>query len=150
MEWKSGCEDNHARVLVNDGFERGRAASTIFNHFAVHGDCFTFAATEIEVMKIRSKMSEWYDIKVRGVQGTRQRDVREMEILGRNLRWTEEGLEYEANDRHPRALLEEMGLCHGRRRSTAQRSSVRQSDKEETRNCWKQPSTRGSGAGWRR
>ena len=37
-------------------------------------------------------MHEWYDVKVRGVLGSGKRDVHEIEILGRNLTWTEEGL----------------------------------------------------------
>ena len=45
-------------------------------------------------------MHEWYDVKVRGVLGSGKRDVHEIEILGRNLTWTEEGLEYEGSDKH--------------------------------------------------
>ena len=37
-------------------------------------------------------------------------DVHEIEILGRNLTWTEEGLEYEGSDKHRQALLEGLGL----------------------------------------
>ena len=44
-------------------------------------------------------MPEWYDTKVRGVLGNRERDIHEMEILRRLLRWAENGLENEANDR---------------------------------------------------
>ena len=57
---------------MSDGFQRGRAASTIFYHprthvrVVVHGDNFTFAAKESQLRKIRSKMCEWYEIKVRG------------------------------------------------------------------------------------
>ena len=35
---------------------------------------------------------------------------REIETLVRNLTWTEEGLEYEGNDKHRGALLEGLGL----------------------------------------
>ena len=44
----------------------------------VNGDDFKFAATQSEVRKIRSKMREWCDIKVRGVLGSGKRDVRDM------------------------------------------------------------------------
>ena len=37
----------------------------------VYGDDVTFAATELELIKIRPKMYEWYDVKVRGVFGSR-------------------------------------------------------------------------------
>ena len=92
----SGRDDDYARRLVNDGFQRGRAASTRFYHLtcvslAVHGDDFTFAATESELRKMRSRMCEGYHVKVRGILGSGKRNVREMEILGRSLRWTEEG-----------------------------------------------------------
>ena len=54
----SGCEDDHARRLVNDGPHRGRAAPKIFYHLCVagHGDDFTFAATESELRNMPSRM----------------------------------------------------------------------------------------------
>ena len=112
----SGWEDDYARRLVEEGFRRSRAASTIFYHpktqmrVVVHGDDFTFAGTESELKRIQAKMHEWYDVKVRGILGSGKRDVHEIEILGRNLTWTEEGLEYEGSDKHRRALLAGLGL----------------------------------------
>ena len=76
----------------------------------MHGDDFTSADTESELRKIEAKMHEWYDVKVRGILGSGKRDVHEIEILGRNLTWTEKGLEYEDSDKHRRALLEGLGL----------------------------------------
>ena len=112
----SGWEDDYTRRLVEDGFRRSRAASTIFHHpktqvrVVVHGDDFTFAGTQSELKRIQAKMHEWYDVKVRGVLGSGKRDVHEIEILGRNLTWTEEGLEYEGSDTHRQALLDGLGL----------------------------------------
>ena len=60
--------------------------------------------------RIQAKMHEWYDVKVRGVLGSGKRDVHEIEILGRNLTWTEEGLEYDGSDKNRQALLEGLGL----------------------------------------
>ena len=76
----------------------------------MHGDDFTFAGTESALWKIEAKMHEWYDVKVRGNLGSGKRDVREIEILGKSLAWTEEGLEYEGSEKHRRALLEGLGL----------------------------------------
>ena len=84
---------------MNDGFQRGRAASPIFHHPLTHvrvvvrGDDFAFAATKSESRKVRSRMCELYDVKVRGSLGTGKRDVRKSEILVTSVRWTEEGLE---------------------------------------------------------
>ena len=55
-------------------------------------------------------MCEWHDVKVRGILGSGKRDVREMEILGWSLRWTDEGLAYEASDKRRQALLVGLGL----------------------------------------
>ena len=112
----SGWEDDYARRLVDDGFRRGRAASTIFYHpkthvrVVVHVTTSRLLGTESELKRIQAKMHEWYDVKVRGVLGSGKRDVHEIEILGRNLTWTEEGLEYEGSDKHRQALLEGLGL----------------------------------------
>ena len=57
-----GWEGDHVEKVVNDGFLRGRAASTIFSHpktrvpVVVQCDVFNFNSTEMELKKIRSKM----------------------------------------------------------------------------------------------
>ena len=117
-------EDDYVRRLVNDGFQRGRAAPTMIYHpqthvcVVVHGDEFAFAATELELRKMRSRMCEWYDVKVRGILGSANRYVREIEMLG-SLR-TQEGLE--ASDKHPQAPLEGLGLS---KQSNTVNSAVR-------------------------
>ena len=101
---------------MEDGFRLGRAASTIFYHpktqvrVVVHGDDFTFAGTESELKKIQAKTHEWCDVKVRVVLGSGKRDVHDIGVFGRKLKWTEEGLEYEGSDKHRQALLEGLGL----------------------------------------
>ena len=78
---------------------------------------------------MRSRMCGWYDVKVRGILGSEKRDEREIEILGRRLRWTGEGLEYEARDKHSQAQWKEWDWAR--------------------RKCWRERRRRGSGA-WRR
>ena len=96
----------------------------------VHGDGFTFAAKESELRRVRSKMSEWYDIEARASRG--KRNVRETEILGRNVRWTDEGLECEASDKHRQVLMEEMTLCkESNDGQTVQQSSLKAIGREE-------------------
>ena len=57
-EGASGWEDEYARRLVEDGFRRGKAASTIFHHpktqvsVVVHGNDFTFAGTQGEDARV--------------------------------------------------------------------------------------------------
>ena len=59
---------------------------------------------------MRKKMREWYEIKDRGIMGSGGDEIKEVTILGRTLRWTEEGLEYEADGKHVRDLMEAEGL----------------------------------------
>ena len=60
--------------------------------------------------KMEVKMREWYEIKMRGLMGSGMKDCREICILGRTLRWTEEGLEYEADRKHREALMRGLAL----------------------------------------
>ena len=70
----------------------------------VHGDGFTKSGLRKELMRIRRKMLEWYEIKDRGIMGSGGDELKEVTILGRSLRWTEEGLEYEADSKHVQDL----------------------------------------------
>ena len=112
----SGWEDDCAQRLVSHGFQRGKAASRIFYHpetqvrVVVYGDDFTFPGTDPELRRIETQMCEWCDAMVRGILGNGKRDVREIEILGRGLSWTEGALEHEASDKHRQALREGLGL----------------------------------------
>ena len=46
----------------------------------------------------------WFEIKVRGMLGQDEKDDKEIIILGRTLRWTKDGLEYEADPKHRRMI----------------------------------------------
>ena len=76
----------------------------------VHGDDFTFSGTQVELEKIRGLFKKWYDVKDRGIMGSGTRDIKEVVILGRTLKFTEMGLEYTADGKHRDAILEELGL----------------------------------------
>ena len=110
----SAWEEDFARRLEGIGFKRGRAASTVFYREAtgcrcvVHGDDFTFLATEKEGRKVVEDMKGWYDLKVRAVLGDAAKDDKEVVILGRELRWTPGGIEYEADARHEEEIRKEM------------------------------------------
>ena len=52
----------------------------------------------------------WYDIKDRGIMGSGGGEIKEVIILGRTLRWTKEGIEYEADAKHRKELMKRGGL----------------------------------------
>eukprot|EP00973_Karenia_brevis_P065069 9035581-Karenia_brevis.AAC.1 len=55
-------------------------------------------------------MEEWYEIKVRAILGPESHDDKEVVTLGRLVRWTEKGIEYEADPRHRVKILEYFGF----------------------------------------
>ena len=63
----------------------------------VHGDDFTVSGTKVELDKMWKRMGEWYDIKNRGMMVRGDGQIKVMTILGRTVRWTDEGIDYEAD-----------------------------------------------------
>ena len=59
------------------------------------------------------KMKEWYEVKARVRLGPDEGGDKEVTILGRVVRWEEGCVEYEADPRHRRVLLEELSLKDG-------------------------------------
>ena len=60
-------------------------------------------------------MATWFEIKVRGMLGSDEQDDKEIVILGRTVKWTNEGIRYEADPRHRRLILEHFGFEDGTR-----------------------------------
>ena len=112
----AGWEADYAGRLGAIGFRRGRGAPTLFVNLVtgvrvvVHGDDFTCSGRRKELEAVRQKMREWYDIKDRGIMGSSVNEIKEVTILGRTVRWTAEGIEYEADEKHRKELLKEEGL----------------------------------------
>ena len=51
-----------------------------------------------------------YELKKGGRLGPGPEDCKELTVLNRVLRWTDDGLEYEADPKHRWFLLEKLGL----------------------------------------
>ena len=64
-------------------------------------------------LRMRERMAEWDEVKGRGIMGSDQGELKEVVILGRTVRWTREGLEYEADRKHRKILLQMSGLDEG-------------------------------------
>ena len=76
----------------------------------VHGDEFTFLGYEDELMEIKTKMEQRYDIKLQGFLGDDASDLREITILNRTIRWDGYRIVYTADGKHAHAIIEDMGL----------------------------------------
>ena len=84
----------------------------------VHGDDFTFLGYAEELEAIKKNMSEWYELKVRGVLGTDDADAKNISILNREIEVNEFGLTYRADPKHARLIWESMGLTQESRGAT--------------------------------
>ena len=54
-------------------------------------------------------MGERYEIKSE-FQGPEAHMAQELQVLNRVLRWTDVGIEYEADQRHAKLIIREMGM----------------------------------------
>ena len=102
------------------GFERGIGCGVVFFYhrgrdisLAVHGDDFTFCAFDKDLKWIEGLMESWFPIKVRAKLGMDKGDDKSVTILGREVRWTGEGIEYEADPRHRKNILDYFGFEEG-------------------------------------
>eukprot|EP00973_Karenia_brevis_P061747 8587590-Karenia_brevis.AAC.1 len=55
-------------------------------------------------------MESWFEIKVRAALGPEEKDDKEVRILGKLVRWTDEGIKYEADPKHRSLVLEYFGF----------------------------------------
>ena len=105
--------------LVEVGFERGDSCGVAFYHphrdlsLAVHGDDFTFCGLEEDLLWVKDLMQSWFEIKMRGILGGDEGDVRQITLLGRVITWTPDGIEYEADPKHRQLVLDYFGLGNG-------------------------------------
>ena len=51
-------------------------------------------------------MKSWLEIKVRAILGREVGDDKHVIVLGRHARWTADGIEYEANPKHRKLLMD--------------------------------------------
>ena len=78
----------------------------------VHGDDFTATGPEEDLQWLEEVFRRKYDINSK-ILGPESHQAQEVQILGRTFRWTQEGVEYEADARHHAIVLEELHLNDG-------------------------------------
>ena len=101
--------------VVNMGFTVGRASPCVFDHAQrglrayVHGDDFVVTGMPAELHWMREKIEEKYELKVE-VLGPDEGQQKEVRVLNRILRWTDKGVEYEADPRHVEIILKQLNI----------------------------------------
>ncbi len=100
-----------AEQLVALGFSKGRASPCCFFHAAlgvrciVHGDDFVLSGTAGALDDVKARMHERFLLKELGRLGGDPGELRELRVLNRIIRWTPQGLKYEADPRHAELLV---------------------------------------------
>ena len=111
-----GWEDECKAKLVSIGFVAGKAAPTVLvniveeTRVVVHGDDFTFLGPEKYLREVASAMSEWYELKVRGIMGPEVHDLKKIDILNRTVEWRSDAIVYKADPKHAKIIVEALGL----------------------------------------
>ena len=75
----------------------------------VHGDDFTSTGREADLRWLERELSRKFEIKT-DFLGPGARHAKQMRVLNRILSWSDEGITYEADQRHAELLVEAMGV----------------------------------------
>ena len=103
------------KVMKSAGFEVGKYnVSTYYNaqrklRTLVHGDDFVTVCNREDVKFIREKLDQRFQLKT-SVVGRGKGEVQETRILNRVLRTTEDGWEYEADQRHGELIIQTLAM----------------------------------------
>ena len=102
--------------MVELGFEQGVACPCVFWHNArslvgsVHGDDSTTAGAKADLDCFESELEAKYELRKGGRIGPGQSDDKEGRVLNRVVRWTDDGLEREADPRQAEKFIDAIGL----------------------------------------
>lgn len=109
----------YSGFLEGVGFVRGLASPCIFHpvvkelRVVVHGDDFTVLGRDDSLDWLRERIGEEYEVKFRGRLGPKNKHEKEIRLLSRVITWTEEGIEWEADQRHAEIIVRDLGLNSG-------------------------------------
>ena len=111
-----GWQNEYSTRLIEAGFIQGIASACVFHHeqrgiaVSVRGDDFTATGPKDQLDWFENRLNENYELTVGGRLGPGKADDKEARVLNRIIRWTDQGLEYEADPRQVEKLLEELEL----------------------------------------
>ncbi len=106
--WQSECSGS----LVEFGFTKVTSSACVFVQaerqirVSVHGDDFTTVGAKCDLDWLETSMENKYELRKGGRLGPGKDDAKEILVLNRVIRYTSAGLEYEADPRQGKRLLE--------------------------------------------
>ena len=108
----------YMEFMKSIGFKKGDASPCAFKHetrnlrAGVHGDDFTILGYEEDLDWFWKEIQERFECKHRGRLGPDKGDQKEIRVLNRIITWTDEGIEYEGDQRHVEIAMQRVGI-HG-------------------------------------
>jgi len=123
IHWLYGCrpaaqawEEHYSELLVQHGFKRLKSVPVAFSHKekdligVVHGDDFVFSGLDEDLDFALDVLAKTYELKNRGRLGTGPKDVRKIDMLGRLIEITDEGITWTGDPRHQDLLEKHFGM----------------------------------------
>jgi len=116
-------QEEVARAMAGWGFRRGRYNPCLYWHrerglkVLVHGDDFVAVESRDNVKWLKEKLASRFEIKTT-IIGDGKEEEQEGKVLNRIVRVTEQGWEYEADQRHAEIIIEGMKLGEAKSVST--------------------------------
>jgi len=109
-------EQAYSEFMASTGFVAGKASPCLFEHpernlrAVIYGDDFTILGLESELDWFKSQITKRFEVKHRGRLGPQLKDDKSIRILNRIVEWTDEGIIYEADQRHADIIIDQLGL----------------------------------------
>ena len=137
LNWAS----EYGETLKAAGYRQGRTNPCLFWHkdkkvtVMVHGDDFVAIGNDEDLMETQRTLSEKYKIKTEKLGGQKG-DAKEIRVLNKVIRHTDEGLELEADPRHAEIVMRDLDVsgskvCKTPGAKTEPRKQSKDSSEEE-------------------
>ena len=103
------------KFMLKIGFVRGKYNTSTYFHkqkkikVLVHGDDFVSSGMRHQALWFKNELEKRFKIKTK-VIGSGEGELREATVLNRTIRVTENGWEYEADQRHADIIVKELNL----------------------------------------
>ena len=131
-------QEEVAKEMISWGFSRGRYNPCRYYHKGTHlkclvnGDDFVSVGSRRSVEKFRQKLEKRFEIKTK-IIGTTDSESSEGKVLNRVIRETEDGWEYEPDQRHAEIIISELGLQDARPAATPGEEVGRRREQDESK-----------------
>ena len=96
----------------------------------VHGDDSTSLGYASGIVWYRERVMGRFEGKVKGRIGPGRKDGKAMRVLNRLVHWTNEGIEYEADQRHAEIIIQESGLKEDSKSVNTPREPSKRGDRD--------------------